>query len=223
MNSLLTPLQAAFLQAFFAAPIGRSFFLTGGTALAAFHLYHRLSDDLDLFTLDDMALEASVHPVEEIAAGIGCALQRTRVTQYFQQLLLTHPRHESPLKIDLVRDFGPQYGERFIHEGITVDSLDNIAVNKIVAIFGRADIKDFVDLYFILQLGYDFDALFAKAREKDMGLTEFYFVGMLRQVEGFTQLPRMVKPLDLEALRAFYDGLARHLMSRLKPEGRTGS
>ncbi len=223
MNSLLTPLQAAFLRAFFAAPIGRSFFLTGGTALAAFHLHHRLSNDLDLFTLDDAALEASTRPLEEIAVGIGCALQRTRVTQYFHQLLLTHPQHEVPLKVDLVRDFGPQYGERFVRDGITVDSLDNIAVNKIVAIFGRADIKDFVDLYFILQMGYDFDTLFARAREKDAGLTEFYFVGMLRQVERFTHLPKMIKPLDLETLRAFYAKMARHLMSRLKPEGRAGS
>ena len=222
MNSLLTPLQAAFLQAFFAAPIGRSFFLTGGTALAAFHLHHRLSDDLDLFTLDDVALEASVHPVEEIATGIGCALQRMRVTQYFHQLLLTHPQHEAPLKVDLVRDFGPQYGERFVRDGITVDSLDNIAANKIVAIFGRADIKDFVDLYFILQTGYDFDALFARAREKDTGLTEFYFVGMLRQIEKHTRMPKMIKPLELETLRAFYTEMVRRLMSRLNPESRTG-
>lgn len=218
MNNLLTPLQAAFLHAFFAAPIGSHFFLTGGTALAAFHLHHRLSDDLDLFTLDGEALEASIRPVEEIAASIGCVLQRTRVTQYFHQLMLTHPQHEGPLRVDLVRDFGPQYGERLVRDGITVDSLDNIAANKIIAIFGRADIKDFVDLYFILQAGYDFDDLFTKAREKDTGLTEFYFAGMLRQAEGFTHLPRMIKPLDLETLKTFYAALARRLISRLNPQ-----
>ena len=50
-NSLLTPLQQAFLRAFFGDPVGQRFFLTGGTALAAFHLHHRLSDDLELETL----------------------------------------------------------------------------------------------------------------------------------------------------------------------------
>jgi len=217
-NSLFTPLQQAFLRAFFSDPVGQRFFLTGGTALAAFHLHHRLSDDLDLFTLDDLALEAAVRPIETIAFDLECTLQRTRVSQYFQQFLLTHPRHETPLKIDMVRDFGPQYGERFIRDGIIVDALDNIAANKVTSLFGRADIKDFVDLYFILQEGYDLNELFEMAREKDPGLTEFYFVGMLRQIEKHTRLPKMLKPLELETLRAFYSTVARKLMSDLNPE-----
>jgi predicted nucleotidyltransferase component of viral defense system len=218
MDSLLTPLQKTFLQALFADLVGHHFFLTGGTALAAFHLQHRLSDDLDLFTLSDVALQAAVRPIDVISANMHCTLQRTRVTQYFHRLSLTHPQYDAPLKIDLVQDFGPQYGERVIRDGITVDSLDNIAVNKIIAIFGRADVKDFVDLYFILQAGYDFDELFAQAQEKDTGLTEFYFVGMLRQMDRQTRLPNMVKPLDLETLRAFYAALARRLMNRLNPD-----
>jgi len=217
-NNILSTLQKAFLQAFFATSIGQRFFLTGGSALAAFHLQHRLSDDLDLFTLDDQALEASVRPLETIALELGCELERARVSQYFQQCFLKPPAQSFPLKIDMVRDFGPQYGERFIREGVIVDSLDNIAANKITAIFGRADIKDFVDLYFILQAGYDLDQLFEKAREKDLGLTWFYFAGMLRQINRHTVLPHMLKPLELETLRVFYNDLARKIMSKLNPE-----
>jgi len=219
-DNILSPLQRAFLHAFFAIPVGQRFFLTGGSALAAFHLYHRLSDDLDLFTLDDEALEATINPMEAIAADLACTLKRTRVSQYFQQVFLSHPQFEASLKIDMVRDFGPQYGERFIREGIIVDSLDNIAANKIVAIFGRADIKDFVDLYFILQEGYEFDQLFEMAREKDLGLTKFYFVGMLRQINKHTRLPTMLKPLKLETLQAFYSEMAHKLMRDLDPEQR---
>jgi len=39
----LTPLQSEFLIRFFATDFGQDFFLTGGTALAAFHLHHRVS------------------------------------------------------------------------------------------------------------------------------------------------------------------------------------
>jgi predicted nucleotidyltransferase component of viral defense system len=67
-NEFLTPLQRAFLKHFFATPLGQRFFLTGGTALAAFHLHHRLSDDLDLFTLDDDALTEVDHQIEEMAS-----------------------------------------------------------------------------------------------------------------------------------------------------------
>jgi hypothetical protein len=40
-NEWLTPLQSEFLTRFFATDTGQYFFLTGGTALAAFHLYYR--------------------------------------------------------------------------------------------------------------------------------------------------------------------------------------
>jgi predicted nucleotidyltransferase component of viral defense system len=96
-NSFLTPLQRAFLRAFFGDPVGRYFFLTGGTALAAFHLHHRLSDDLDLFTLDNLALDAAVRPIESVASDLNCTLQHTRVSQYFQQFLLTHLAEVEPV------------------------------------------------------------------------------------------------------------------------------
>lgn len=216
-DRFLTPLQKAFLEVFFASPIGERFFLTGDTALAAFHLYHRLSDDLDLFTLDDLALEAAVRPVEDVAADLGCTMERTRVSQYFQQFFLAHPQQEHPLKIDMVRDFGPQYGEHLTDGRIIVDALDNIAANKLLALFGRADIKDFVDLYFILQAGYDFDDLFARAQRKGAGLTRFYLVGMLRQISQQKHLPTMVKPLQLATLQTFFMDLAQRLMSELNP------
>jgi predicted nucleotidyltransferase component of viral defense system len=36
--------------------INDNYFLTGGTALSVFYLYHRKSDDIDLFTLNDVNL-----------------------------------------------------------------------------------------------------------------------------------------------------------------------
>ncbi len=222
-TEILNPLQRDFLQAFFAQEIGQRFFLTGGTALAAFYLYHRLSVDLDLFTQDDVALSACIRPVDEIAAHLGCQLQRSRVSQYFQQVFLSHPNYPTMLKIDLVRDFGPLYGERVVYDGIVVDSLENIAANKILALFGRAAMKDFVDLYFVLQRGYDWRQLFKMAQEKDSGLTLFYFAGMLRQIERQHSLPEMLVPVPLEELKAFFLNMAREIMSELNPEGRYGS
>ena len=76
VSEWLTPLQATFLSRFFATDTGQRFFLTDGTALAAFHLHHRLSVDLDLFTLDDLALPAADALIPQLAAGLGqCAGQ----------------------------------------------------------------------------------------------------------------------------------------------------
>jgi len=103
---------------------------------------------------------------------------------------------------------------------ITVDSLENIGANKVNAILGRTESKDFVDLYFILQAGYDFQDLFAKAQQKDSGLVEFFFGGALLQVNKLTTLPQMLKPIDWAAMQAFFTEIANEMIDNLSPEQR---
>ncbi len=47
MQDRLSPLQREVLEGFFELAPG--YFLTGGAALAGFHLGHRTTEDLDLF------------------------------------------------------------------------------------------------------------------------------------------------------------------------------
>lgn len=212
----LTPLQLAVLKQFFATDAGKRFFLTGGTALAAFHLYHRKSVDLDLFTLDDLAMREAGLILPQLAADLGCQIGRARTTEHFRQFLL-EPETGDPLQVDLVRDFGPQYGQRMIVGNIVVDSMENIGANKLTAILGRTEAKDFVDLYFILQAGYEFEDLLAKAREKDLGLQPFYMAGTLLQVHNLHTLPTTTPPLALAELQAFITSLADRLLDQLRP------
>jgi hypothetical protein len=58
VSSRLSALQHDFVDAFFSEP--SAFFLTGGAALAGYHLGHRFTDDLDPFS----------PPAESIAAGV---------------------------------------------------------------------------------------------------------------------------------------------------------
>jgi len=217
-NEWLTSLQAAFLTRFFATDTGQLFFLTGGTALAAYHLHHRLSVDLDLFTLDDLALRETDVLIPQLATDLGCRIGRARRTEHFRQFLL-EPEDGESLQIDLVRDFGPQYGEHIKMGDIVVDSMENIGANKLTAILGRTEPKDFVDLYFILHAGYDFDDLLAKAQEKDLGLQPFFMAGTLLQVRNFRRLPATIPPLTLSELRGFIIPLADRLLDRSRPLG----
>lgn len=213
--NILTPLQSDFLREFFANPIGRQFFLTGGTALAAFYFHHRLSEDLDLFTTQDGALEQMRRELPDLARRLQCSLSSGISTPTLAQFFLT--RHNASVMIDLVRDVDVQCGEHRIHDGVIVDALENIGANKITAIFGRTDAKDFVDLYFILQSGCAFETLLRMAQQKDTGLSEFYLAGMMRRVSQLTRLPKMVKPLDLEVLQKFFLQLADDLLLSIKP------
>jgi predicted nucleotidyltransferase component of viral defense system len=215
-NEWLTPLQEDFLIHFFATEASQRFFLTGGTALSAFHLHHRRSVDLDLFTLDDLALYETDNLVPQLASELGCEIGRARRSEHFRQFLLDSKTAE-PLQVDLVREFGPQYGEHHKVGNVIVDSVENIGANKITAILGRSEPKDFVDLYFILQAGYNFDDLLAKAQEKDLGLQPFFLAGSLLQVKKFRFLPTTTPPLSLAELQAFIVRLAEQLIDQSKP------
>ncbi len=214
-QSILTQFQSEFLAQFFSGAIGRRFFLTGGTALAAYYLEHRFSEDLDLFTTDSDALAEIQPEMENLARSLNALLETRIATPTFRQIFLT--RGEESLKIDLVRDIDVQFGEHRHFDSVIVDAFENIGANKISAIFGRTAAKDFVDLYFILQTGLRFDDLLAMAKQKDGGLTEFYLAGMVRQARELNRLPRMVKPLDLNALKKFYLDLGDELLRRAKP------
>ncbi len=212
----LTPLQASVLQGFFATAASQQFYLTGGTALAAFHLHHRASVDLDLFTLDDLALREADILLPQLAASLDCHLGAMRRTEHYREVFF-EPETGDPLKIDLVRDFGPQYGEHLRLGSVIVDSIENIGANKLTAILGRTEPKDFVDLYFILRAGYSFDDLLAKARTKDLGLHPFYLAGSLRQVRNFRRLPTTTPPLTLSELQYDMLALADRLLDQEQP------
>ncbi len=94
-----------------------------------------------------------------------------------------------------------------------VDSLENIAVGKLLALYGRAYPRDFVDIYFLLNGGQEFHRLVALAKEKDPGVIEHYLAGMVRQVVKLQDkhLPPLLKPLDLEHMKQFFLKLADDL------------
>lgn len=116
-----------------------------------------------------------------------------------------------------MQDFGPQYGQRRQIDKIIVDSLENIGANKLTAILGRTEPKDFVDLYFILQSGYAFGDLLEKAQAKDLGMQPFFLAGALLQVRNLSHLPTTTPPLTLAELQVFIVGLADQLIDQLHP------
>ena len=219
---ILTALQDTFLRRFFAYEVGNTFFLTGGTALAAFYLHHRLSEDLDLFTVEERVLDAAVDVVLTLGDEMGWDVRLQRLSPHLVRVSVAAEEGEL-LRVELVQDVGPQFGQKRWCEGIHVDALPNIAANKVTAILGRSDVKDFVDLYFILRRwNYDFATLLGMAKQKDKGLTEFYLAGAMHQVGRVKVLPRMLEPVDLEDVVAFYKDLADELLARNGPPRATG-
>lgn len=212
-------LQDLFLDRFFASLLADSFYLTGGTALARFYFHHRESIDLELFTND---FEQDFARVNQIVLGILHVLKlritSQVVTDTFIQYIVTDPVGTS-LKVDLAKDIPVHFGEPLNMAGVRVDSPENIGSNKVLAIFGRTDAKDFIDLYWILHhTDVKFEQLFQQAKQKDLGLSELYLAYALQNIEKIRLFPTMLKPLPWDEIKAFFQALARQLLEQIKPD-----
>ncbi|MBI3559373.1 nucleotidyl transferase AbiEii/AbiGii toxin family protein [Candidatus Gottesmanbacteria bacterium] len=96
--------------------------------------------------------------------------------------------------------------------GLLVDSFKDIAVNKLLTINQRTSIKDFVDLYFLLQKDFTvWDLIYGKEAKFKMETDILLLAEDFLKVEDFETLPRMIKPLTLEELKNFFRNKAKEL------------
>lgn len=211
-------LQDRFLEMFFKSTYKDMFYLTGGTALARFYFNHRESLDLDLFSNDQ---DIDFYHVNQLVLSIFFNLNLKIASQvntdtFIQSVVLD--QDGSSLKVDLVKDIPLHFGENLFTNGIWVDSLENIGSNKILAVFGRTDAKDFIDLYWILHhTDLKFKDLFEFAQSKDTGLNELYLAYALQNIDKITLFPKMLKPFDWGEIQIFFQELSRQLITQIKP------
>lgn len=212
----LTKLQQTVLEFFFEKPIGQKYFLTGGTALSGFYFHHRKSVDLDLFTFEDIEIEPVRQAFASIAKKLKLSLNHRVATEGYHKFFLTGKNEE--LKIDLVKEQEVHFGQIKIFGNVRVDSIENIGSNKITAIFGRTEAKDFVDLYFILKKKlFTFEKLLQDAGKKDLGLFEFYLAHMLLEVKNLKDFPEMFVPFNNDRMKRYFVSLANKLLIKAKP------
>lgn len=87
---------------------------------------------------------------------------------------------------------------------VDVDSLLDIAVNKLLSVIQRREVKDFVDLYFLLKTFTIWDLLRGIEVKFSFETEPFLIADDFIEVEQFTSLPRMIKPLTLSELKVFF-------------------
>lgn len=215
---ILTSKQKKFLELFFLYFPKQNFFLTGGTALAEYYLKHRLSEDLDIFTTTQNIDFATVSlQMNKLINQLNFKILHQVSTPAFLQFILQGPG-EYTLKIDLVKDVPIHFGKIRKIGQFYIDSLENIAVGKLLAIFGRAAPKDFLDVYFLFkERKLDFNKIFGLAKKKDLGLNEFYLAEMFYQVTKITNFPKILKPFDKKSLVKFFLELSDKLYKKIKP------
>jgi hypothetical protein len=113
----------------------------GGTALAL-HIGHRDSINLDLFGKHNLSHEEILQVLEDHDLVV--------IERYTTKSIFACTCNE--IKVDIV-NFDIQWLlPPIIENGIKLASLEDIAAMKLKAVAGRGSKKDFVDIFFLLQL-----------------------------------------------------------------------
>jgi len=215
-TTILTETQTRFLRTVVICPVLRgSFYLTGGTALSEYVLHHRLSEDLDLFTDVPHAVPLALEELLPALQSAGFDVQVVRSFETFSELRVRGP--QETLKIDLAQDTAFRLAPVVPDEacGLARDSLDDLAANKIAALFSRMEPKDFVDVYFLERDHGPLDALIEKARRKHLGIDDYWLAQAFARVRFVEVLPRMIRPLSLTELRSRFLDEAAERMRRI--------
>jgi predicted nucleotidyltransferase component of viral defense system len=199
---VLTRKQKIILAEVVKDKIFQKFYFTGGTALSAFHLQHRESEDLDFFSESKFELQ----PIFNFFQQLG-KLHKFELTAEFLEvvyILRLKYKNNEVLKVD----FGYYPYQRVekgkVIDGLTIDSLIDIAINKLQTITQRTTVKDFVDLYYLLEKYTVWDLIDGVKVKFGQKLEPFILASDFLKVEEFDYLPKMIKPLTIEQLKDFF-------------------
>ena len=210
---IVGPEVVSFLQACRrAAP----FHLGGGAALAGVHLRHRLSADADLFVHARDAHRDLVRALPEIGAASGAPLVMLRDAGSFVRARLQFST--GAFEVDIVFDPVPDLEQAPPPiDGVVVESLVDLRINKLTCILSRSEPRDLVDLLFLDRAGYPPEADVELALRKDAGIDPGVIAWLLGQFP-VEPLPVMLVPLDAGQLRTFRDDLRERFRRLATPQ-----
>ncbi len=185
--------------------------LVGGTGLSLL-LAHRHSDDIDLFCGFREDISLVVRAVEDASAALGLTAEHVRTTPSFVRLDVPAPG--GVLRVDIAADASQRLVTEDTHVGpVRVESLRDQRANKLIALLGRSELRDLVDLYCIEQAGLPALDGFEDAVFKDGGMDPMWFAWAVSQIE-LKPLRGMIVPIDLPTLVRFRDQLQTGALDR---------
>ena len=185
---IINKVQKEILSQFGDIPDSKEFYLTGGTALSFFYLKHRRSNDLDFFTNNPDLILPFSYNLEDNLKNKDCLTQRQRGLHSFVEIMATKDRESTIIHLAQDAPYRLEAVKQFInYPKLNVDSLKDIATNKLLALFGRATLRDFIDVYFLIkQKHFTAKELVLGAKDKDPGF-DLYWLGVaLERINTFT-------------------------------------
>lgn len=171
---MLTPMQRQVAEVIAGLDAANGFGLAGGAALILRRDIDRGTRDLDFFGLDSSDVQRLLPEAEVALRAAGYEVHRVRESLSFVRL--TVEKGGEVTEVDLAAD--ARLFPLEVEEGLPVLSPTELAVDKVLAIFGRAEARDFVDFSALVDR-HELADLFRLAAEKDPGFSIEVFAEML--------------------------------------------
>lgn len=163
-----------------------SFFLVGGTALAL-RFGHRLSVDIDLFTINDFDAQALNDYLVESYGLKTTTIQKNTLMGYIKGIKVDFIAHKYRLLYPL-----------FKAEGVSMAELLDLAAMKLNAIgYSGHRYKDFIDIYFLLKvfpLEKMVDA-FSEKYPNSNPIIAIRGLGYFNDIDENSDPPKLVRPI----------------------------
>lgn len=187
----------------------KKFYFTGGTALSAVYFHHRESEDLDFFSEEEFDNDPIIQFINKVSDLLGTKVRMIRRDRMVIFELKKGGR--LVIKLDFVYDPFKRLKLGRKIQGISIDSLEDIGANKFMTMTQRTEVKDFVDLYFLLQKFTFWDLFYFVKKKFKMELDFVWIAAHFLKVNDFDKMPRMIAPLKLKELQDFFKEQAKKI------------
>ena len=207
---ILSAQQKRFLALFGESKIAKEFYLTGGTALAEFYLQHRYSEDLDFFSeieIDPLSIDAFLKSIQSDLGFIKVDSQQS----FNRNLYFLHFPNKEILKTEFTFfPFAP-IEKGAVKNGVHIDSLLDIAVNKLFTIYQRTKARDYIDLYMLCrEKGFTIADLIKNAKIKfDWHIDPLQLGTQFLKATTAEDYPRLLIELKPQEWQNWFQGQAK--------------
>lgn len=197
MKSILDSEQVRFMSIFGSCSnIASKYYLSGGTALCQYYIPYRLSEDLDFFSIDEINVDEIIAFLKKYKGKIGYLSYEYNTS--FNRNLFFFKYANKTLKLEFTYYPFTQINKPIRKDGIAIDSVEDIATNKLFTIYQKPRARDFMDLYMICKkYNYSISELISKARAKfDTHIDIVKLGSQFIKVKEVKDFPNLIDDLD---------------------------
>lgn len=201
----LTDFQVELAHVFFALGAAEGYLLAGGAALLASDLIDRPTQDLDLFAATPTTSVAPAkHEYVQALHEQDCHVVLIHDGPTFCRMIVT--RTDDEALVDLAIDSPPLRRPAITALGPTLAPLE-LAGRKLLALFDRAEARDFADVYVLAQR-FGKATLMEHATSLDAGFDPRVLAQMMRTIERFDDNEIPLATDDRPLARVFFTSWA---------------